>query len=141
MYLGVFIYLGCAGSQLWHLASSFRRAGSFRCSMNSQLRHACGTQFPNQGLNLGPLHWEHGLLPTGPPEKPMILLTFVLCFNKKLKKPKISVFTRYAVLLLVRFFISYCLILADYHFLQLCWNISFKMALWFFFFSWFMSVE
>ena len=63
----------------------------------------------------------------------MILLTFVLCFNKKLKKPKISVFRRYAVLLLVRFFISYCLILADYHFLQLCWNISFKMALWFFF--------
>ena len=25
--------------------------------------------FANQGLNLGPLHWDHGALTTGPPEK------------------------------------------------------------------------
>ena len=30
---------------------------------------ACGIQFPDQGLNLGPLHWEHGVLATGPPGK------------------------------------------------------------------------
>ena len=26
-----------------------------------------GSQFPDQGLNLCPLHWEHGVLPTGLP--------------------------------------------------------------------------
>ena len=36
---------------------------------NSQLQHACGIQFPNQGLNLGPLHWECGVLTTAPPGK------------------------------------------------------------------------
>ena len=36
---------------------------------NSQLQHACRIQFPDQGLNPGPLHWEHGVLPTGPPGK------------------------------------------------------------------------
>ena len=30
---------------------------------------ACGIEFPDQGLNLGPLHGEHGVLATGPPEK------------------------------------------------------------------------
>ena len=25
---------------------------------------ACGIQFPDQGLNLGPLHWEQGVLVT-----------------------------------------------------------------------------
>ena len=26
----------------------------------------CGIYFPDQGLNLGPLHWEHGGLASGP---------------------------------------------------------------------------
>ena len=26
----------------------------------------CGTWFPDQGWNLGPLHWELGVLATGP---------------------------------------------------------------------------
>ena len=30
---------------------------------------ACGIQFPNQGLNSGPLHWERAVLLTGPPGK------------------------------------------------------------------------
>ena len=30
---------------------------------------ACGSLFSSQGLNLGPLHWEHGVLTTGPPGK------------------------------------------------------------------------
>ena len=30
---------------------------------------ACGIYFPDQGSNLGPLHWEHGVLATGPPGK------------------------------------------------------------------------
>ena len=30
---------------------------------------ACGIQFPDLGLNLGPLHWEPRVLATGPPGK------------------------------------------------------------------------
>ena len=50
--------LRCAGSlvvacrifffQLWHTGS---------------LGVACGIQFPDQGSNLGPLHWQRGVLP------------------------------------------------------------------------------
>ena len=29
----------------------------------------CGIYFPNQGLNLGSLHWERGVLAIGPPGK------------------------------------------------------------------------
>ena len=31
---------------------------------------ACGIQLPDQGSNLGPLHWELRVLATGPPGKP-----------------------------------------------------------------------
>ena len=30
---------------------------------------AGGIYFPDQGQNLGPLHWEHGASATGPPGK------------------------------------------------------------------------
>ena len=33
------------------------------------LAAACGIKFPNQGLNPGPLHWEHRVLAAGPPGK------------------------------------------------------------------------
>ena len=35
----------------------------------SLLAATCGIQFPDQGLNLGPLHSEHRVLAAGPPEK------------------------------------------------------------------------
>ena len=44
-----------------HEGSSLRHAGS--------LVAACGIWFPDQGSNLGPLHWERGVLATGPPGK------------------------------------------------------------------------
>ena len=31
------------------------------------LAAACGIKFPDQGLNPGPLHWEHRVLAAGPP--------------------------------------------------------------------------
>ena len=34
---------------------------------------ACGIQFPDQGSNLAPLHWKHGVLATGPPEKSLYM--------------------------------------------------------------------
>ena len=33
------------------------------------LRVACAINFPDQGSNPGPLHWEHGVLATRPPRK------------------------------------------------------------------------
>ena len=35
---------------------------------------ACGIQFPKQGSNLGPLHWEHGVLSTVPPGKSRLFI-------------------------------------------------------------------
>ena len=93
----LFIYLfGCAGSQLWHVislllhtesllwhAGSFLvvACGLFSCGLWDLLVAACGLlavvcriQFPDQGLNPGPLHWEHRVLTTGPPGKYHLLL-------------------------------------------------------------------
>ena len=40
------------------------------CKHTGSLVVAWGeSQFPGQGLNLGPLHWERGVLATGPPGK------------------------------------------------------------------------
>ena len=36
----------------------------------SVLVEACGIKFFDQGLNPGPLHWEHEVLATGPPGSP-----------------------------------------------------------------------
>ena len=37
---------------------------------------ACGIWFPDQGLNLGPLHWECRVLATGSPGMSLLLLLF-----------------------------------------------------------------
>ena len=41
---------------------------------------ACGIQFPDQGLNLGPLHWELGVLATGPQGSPCVHIFKCLFF-------------------------------------------------------------
>ena len=41
---------------------------------------ACGIWFPGQGLVPGPLHWEHGVLATGPPGKSQVFFLFVCLF-------------------------------------------------------------
>ena len=38
---------------------------------------ACGIYFPDQGLNLGSLLWEHGVVATGPPGKSSISGVFL----------------------------------------------------------------
>ena len=54
-YLFFYVYLfGCIGSSLQH-------AGS--------LLVACGVYFPEWGSNPSPLHWQCGVLATGPPGK------------------------------------------------------------------------
>ena len=57
--------LSCGTGHLWSL---LRHASSLvvACEL---LVAACGIYFPNQGLNLGPLHWECRVLATGPPGK------------------------------------------------------------------------
>ena len=53
---------------------------------NPQLWHACGIQFPDQGSNWGPLHWECGVLPTGPPGKSpssdLLMFNYIFFFSK-----------------------------------------------------------
>ena len=44
---------------------------------------ACGIWFPDQGSNPGPLHWEHGVLATGPSGKST---------NEVLKKSVMDIF-------------------------------------------------
>ena len=52
---------------------------------------ACGIQFPHQGSNLVPVHWEHGVSATGPPEKSLCMTleihghTFRLCIYLRVK--------------------------------------------------------
>ena len=58
------IYFGCARSQLRLVGSSLRHAGALVVACRL-LVVACGIQFPDQGWNLGPLHWERRVLPTG----------------------------------------------------------------------------
>ena len=43
--------------------------GIFLAVICELLVAACGIQFPKLELNLGPLHWECGILATGPPGK------------------------------------------------------------------------
>ena len=46
---------------------------------------ACGIQFPDQGSNLGPLLWEHGVSSIGPPGKSVVVFFSSLPFNQSRK--------------------------------------------------------
>ena len=71
-----FIFFGCIGSLLRHSGFSLVVACSLQGEQAQQLwclgliapRHV-GSQFPDQGLNLHPLHWKVDSFTTGPPEK------------------------------------------------------------------------
>ena len=58
----LFVYLVAPGLSCGRRAPQLWR-------VNSQLQHACGIQFPDQGSNPGPMHWEHRVLTTVPPGK------------------------------------------------------------------------
>ena len=66
---------GCRGGWIEVKAEFFFLSYVFS-SIRSQLIlvAACGIQFPDQEWNPGPLHWEHGVLATGPPEKSRAVL-------------------------------------------------------------------
>ena len=51
----------------------------FSCSIWNLLVAVCGIWFPDWGPNLGPLHWEQGVLhvPNGPPGKSPTFLFFI----------------------------------------------------------------
>ena len=70
------IYLAPARSQLWHaghLWSLLRCVGSLIAACRLLVK-ACGIWLPDQGSNPGPLHWELGFLPTGPPGSPSLAI-------------------------------------------------------------------
>ena len=78
LFLKIFIYLfGCARSQLQHTGSSLPHAGSLVAACGL-LVAAYGIQFPDQGSNPGPLHWERGILTTGPPGKSLVGTSVIL---------------------------------------------------------------
>ena len=52
----------------WDLKSSLQHAGSL-VAATEVLAVACGIQCPGQGLNLGPLDSERGVLATAPPRE------------------------------------------------------------------------
>ena len=62
----------CAGLSLSQplllRSTGSRRAGSVIVAHGPSCSTACGI-FPDQGSNLGSLHWERRVLPTGPPGK------------------------------------------------------------------------
>ena len=68
---------GSPAPQLQNVGSLVAAPGLLSCSSPapqlwhsiSQLWHACGIQFPDQGLNPGHPHWECGVLSTAPPGK------------------------------------------------------------------------
>ena len=53
---------------MWHVGSSIFAVSCriFSCGMPTL---SCDIRFPDQGLNLNLLHWERGVLATGPPGK------------------------------------------------------------------------
>ena len=61
IFLNVYLF-GCAGSSLRHVGSLV--------AAYHLLLVACGIWFPDQEMNLGPRHREHGVLATGPPGSP-----------------------------------------------------------------------
>ena len=85
--------------QLWHA--------------NSQLRHACGIQFPDQGSNPGPLPWERGVLSTAPPGKSLCSLLTV-CFLLLLKQWEKLIILFYCLLVYPQMETVLCLFLSIY---------------------------
>ena len=67
-----FIYLAESGlgSGTWDLPSSLQHMGSLVAACEL-LVVECGIWVPNQQSNPSPLHWECGVLATGPPGKPL----------------------------------------------------------------------
>ena len=73
----IFMYLfGCTSSQLQYMGYSVLAVA---CKL---LVVAYGIPFPNQGLNLGSLHWENGVLATGPPGNSPFCIFFPFPFKK-----------------------------------------------------------
>ena len=69
-FLKKYIYLfGSAGSWLWHVGSLVEA-----CKWSPV---ACGIQFPDQGSNPGPLHWERGVSAFRPPWESLSFFSFV----------------------------------------------------------------
>ena len=64
--------LGCTRSQLQHVGSLIAA-----CQL---LVAACGIQFPDQGTNPGPLHWESRVLATEPSQK-SLSISYPRVFN------------------------------------------------------------
>ena len=73
LYLGFYFYKSGTG-RLFKYTYIFDGAWS-QLQYVGSLVAACRIQFPDQGWNPGPLHWQHGVLTTGPPDKTLVTET------------------------------------------------------------------
>ena len=95
----LFIYLAVPDLTcgIWDLQSSLHHAVSLvlACKL---LVVACRIQFPDQGLNSGPQHWEHGVFVIGLPGKPLDFLgsrmLHIFCLLLELKKKRLNYIIR-----------------------------------------------
>ena len=65
IYFLIFIYLALLGLSCGTGELQWQHVGSLVAACELLIA-ACGIQFPDQGLNLGPLHWELRVVTTGP---------------------------------------------------------------------------
>ena len=75
---------------------------------------ACRIHFPDWGSNLGPLHWERGVLATGSPKMSPLCFVLLTIFFKKKKKA----FVCYLFLL------PYSLLLLSFFFDHTTWHVG-----------------
>ena len=78
LFLKYFLILAALGLSCGtqNLRSSLRYTGSLVAAW--ELCVVYGINFPEQRLNLGPLHWEHRVLTTEPPGRSLLLLLLLL---------------------------------------------------------------
>ena len=64
-------------SLLWHAGYLVAACEIFLDVACKLLVSACGIQFPDQGSNPNPLHWESRFLATGPPVAFILIFTLI----------------------------------------------------------------
>ena len=120
-FLIVTYLFGCMGSQLWQEGSLVTACGLLCCDSrapqlrhaNSQLQYVCGIQFPDQGLNPGLLHWQHGVLSTVSPGRSPDIILFnifrcLVCFVTMLPVIFSSIHYKFKLILASTYRINIC---------------------------------
>ena len=74
-------YSGLENSTVHGVTKSWTGLSNFRFHFVGSLVATCRIWFPDQGSNVGPLYWEHGVLATWPPRKTPPVVIFDLFYR------------------------------------------------------------